>query len=296
MPAPEFHESRLHVGGLECLLAQVGQERDIVFLPSMLVRTRSYRRTIIALARRGFRVTSVEMPGSGGGSRLFSAWNFHDYGVWIDKLLQRLELDRPIVIGHSDSAGAAVCAAAIAPQRIGALVLCASVGFDPRFSFWRIAIGRAIDIPLEPDFSMIAAVDVAYNACRHFRNFFHQIWICTRSDLRPYAQQVHVPTLLAWGAHDHAIPLRCAHLAAKHLPDSQIYISPSGCHDWLGDRPQEFAAAVADFVDRVKSPRRDRASDGGAVNHAPRAGPRLTPPNKIEIFSHRRDAETQRTV
>jgi pimeloyl-ACP methyl ester carboxylesterase len=277
MPAPQIHEYRLHVGGLECLLAQVGSGRDILFLPSMLVRTRSYRRTIVALARRGFRVTSVEMPGSGGGSRLFKTWDFHDYGIWIGKLLQQMDLDRPILIGHSDSAGAALCGAVVAPDRISALVLCASVGFDPRFSFWRIAVGRGIDIPLEPDFSMIAAVDVAYNACRHFRNFFHQIWICTKSDLRRYASQVQVPTLLAWGAHDHAIPFRCAQLAAEHIRDSEIYVSASGCHDWLGDRPNEFASAVSHFVSRVESQRYDPGSNVNSTNTARRTGARLIP-------------------
>lgn len=248
MPQPELNDRRIEVDGLVSVLTEAGAGREVVLLPSMLVRTASYRRTIRSLVHRGFRVTSVEMPGSGRASRIMHPWDFHHYGQWLCQLLRQLKLDRPILIGHSDSAGAALVAASLCPNLIDRLVLCAGVGFDLKFSFFRIATGRMIDVPLEPDFSMIAAVDVAYNMCRHFRNFFHHVWICTNTDLREDARKIRVPTLLAWGARDHAIPIRCANLAMECIADCRLYVSKHGSHDWIGDHTEEFAEMISKWA------------------------------------------------
>ena len=54
-----------------------------------------------------------------------------------------------------------------------------------------------------------------------------------------------VPTLLAWGARDHAIPMRCAQLAQQCIAGSRLYISKEGSHDWIGDKTEEFAEMIS---------------------------------------------------
>ena len=68
-------------------------------------------------------------------------------------------------------------------------------------------------------------------------------------DLRPHAARVRAPTLLAWGARDHTIPIRCAHTLRGLIPGASLYVSRHGSHDWMIDRAPEFASVVRAFID-----------------------------------------------
>lgn len=67
-------------------------------------------------------------------------------------------------------------------------------------------------------------------------------------DTTTEAATVSVPTLLCWGKHDHTCRLPAAHKYAEVMPTSQLYISEHGCHNWLIQRPEEFALAVSTFI------------------------------------------------
>jgi hypothetical protein len=62
--------------------------------------------------------------------------------------------------------------------------------------------------------------------------------------------QVKVPTLIAWGRRDKTIPLYAAGTFFKLIPNSHVYISDEGSHNWLIQRPEEFCQAVTEFVHR----------------------------------------------
>jgi pimeloyl-ACP methyl ester carboxylesterase len=61
-----------------------------------------------------------------------------------------------------------------------------------------------------------------------------------------------VPTLLAWGEHDHTMPPDCAWRLARRLPRAQVHIGP-GSHDWLIARPDAFTRALLGFHQSVYS-------------------------------------------
>ena len=87
-----------------------------------------------------------------------------------------------------------------------------------------------------------------YNLVFHARNMLNQIRLAARSDIRPVAPAVRVPTLLAWGRHDHTMPLRCAQLLQRLIPGVTLHVSATGSHDWIVDEPGAFADAVLRFV------------------------------------------------
>ena len=97
---------------------------------------------------------------------------------------------------------------------------------------------------------MLAAVDIAYNGTRHFRNFFHQIWICTKTDLRFQAAKVKAPSATSVGSPGSCNPNPMCPSCVGECSRSTIYVSRNGCHDWIGDHSNEFAAAVESFAMR----------------------------------------------
>ena len=67
-------------------------------------------------------------------------------------------------------------------------------------------------------------------------------------DTTPEAANVHVPTLLGWGKHDHTCPLPAGQRYAEVMPMAQLYVSEHGLHNWLVTRPEEFADVVSSFI------------------------------------------------
>ena len=99
------------VNGMRGWYTDVGRGPAVVILASTLVLARSYEWLIDCLAP-DFRVVTVEMPGSGRASRPPRPWGFEDYARWAAGFTGALSLDRPTVVGHSNSGGAAIVAAA----------------------------------------------------------------------------------------------------------------------------------------------------------------------------------------
>lgn len=239
----------IHIGGESAAVKEAGSGAPVVLLPSQLVISRAYKPTIAALARR-FKVITVEMPGVGGASRLREPWGENDYAEWLAKFLAEMNLTRPTIIGHSNSAPAALLMAVKYPQFLGRLVLADPVGADPFHSILRVLAGRAIDAGIELQLSVSGWPHILFNLAHHPRNFLRQIKLAVDADMIEAARCVKVPALLAWGRRDFTMRPAWAKRLLDALPDGRMYWSSHGSHDWLITHPDEFAAAVGAFLRR----------------------------------------------
>lgn len=250
-PASRY-ERFIEVAGLRGCYTDVGVGPVVVILATTLARGRSYQWTIDCLAPH-FRVVTVEMPGCGRGSEPPGRWGFEDYAGWVVGFLDALGLPPPTLIGHSNSGGTAMVAAALYPGRVGRVVLVDTVGgyLDP--SVARVILGRGIDAFIEMRLTLFGWHHVFYNALFHPVSFFRQVWLSVYQDLRPYLAKVGVPTLIAWGARDYTLPPRCADALRAARPNTPAYISSEGSHDWLIERAPEFAAVLRAFVEATEA-------------------------------------------
>lgn len=250
------------VAGHRGSFVEAGEGPPVVLLASMVVLAESYRTSLAALRRR-FRVVVAESPGCGRGSRLSEPWGISDYADWVADFLDLLRLDRgiecPTLIGHSNSGAVALTVAAQYPGRVSRIVLADTVGVDERCSILRVLASRAVDAVIEWPLTAAAWHHPVYNAIFHTRNCLRQVRWAGQTDLTPLGPDVRVPTLLAWGARDHTTPLRGAHRLHRLLRDGTLYVSPTGCHDWVVDHPREFTDALAEFVRRTPTAGHDAA-------------------------------------
>jgi pimeloyl-ACP methyl ester carboxylesterase len=212
-----------------------------------------YGPTIARLAKQ-FRVIAVEMPGCGCGARLRRAWDFAAYADWVAAFVQTLDLEDVILIGHSHTGAVALRVGAEHPERVAGLVLADAVGAGGPRSILAVLVGCAMCVPFEVRFVLRGTLRLARNLVRHGRNFLVQFWRAVRADVRPVAQEVQRPVLLAWGAMDFVMPVAGARELASLLPDVEVYVSQRGSHDWLIERADEFGAIVERFAARVQAP------------------------------------------
>ncbi len=70
------------------------------------------------------------------------------------------------------------------------------------------------------------------------------------TDLFGRLEEIKAPTLLIHGSLDKAVPVKGALLASKRIPDCEIYLM-EGCKHWpQKERPEAFAQALLDYLDR----------------------------------------------
>ena len=244
--APRVQVKRVEVEGHTAHCHVAGEGPDLILLASPLVRARTYRPLLWRLAR-DFRVTVVELPGSGRASKLKRPWTVPEYAAWTADLLPRLALTQPWLMGHSDSGAVALLVAAWCPRRVRGLVLADTVGARRKRSVPRVVTARLVDGLLEPGLDVRAWWHMLSNVLRHTRSFFHRVRESSRVDVLTFASWVSVPTLVAWGRHDHTMPPECARRLADRLPHARLLVGP-GSHDALVTRPRTYARAVLDFT------------------------------------------------
>ena len=220
----------------------------VVLLPSQLARGQAYLRTANAIARRGLRVVVVEMPGSGGGSRVEPPWTKADYARWLAGLLDRLGLSGVTLIGHSNSGVAGLLVAGNEPGRVAGLILVDSTGARDLGTIPGVIANHTPEFLFEYWFNWRAGPDVFYNMLVHWRNFWAQVRCAVNDVIVEEARRVRAPTLIAWGVHDKTVPVDCAELFRGAIQGARVYWSREGRHDWIIELPEEFASMVAGFV------------------------------------------------
>jgi len=242
-------ERSIDVAGFRGRYFEAGSGPRLVLLASMLVLARTYRDTARQLGQ-WFRTTVVEMPGSGRAARLPRPWSVEEYVRWVVAFLDALAIDRATIVGHSCSGAVALVLAAEHPARAERLVVADTAGAGGPHSLLRVLSDRGLDGVLEWQLTGRGWPHVAQNILTHTRNFAYQTWLAAKSDLSRRAALVRAPTLIAWGALDHTFPPRCATALKRQMPRPTLYLSRGGSHDWIVDRPTEFAAAVREFAYR----------------------------------------------
>jgi pimeloyl-ACP methyl ester carboxylesterase len=240
-------ERLIRVSGEVAALEELGDGPPVVLLASMMIRACSYRPLTRALARR-FHVLTVELPGSGRGSRLDAPWDFAQHARWCAELLPALGLESARVIGHSNAGAVALVLGAIHPERLSRLVLVDSVGVAPLGTVGEVIRRRAQDVADEPGFNLKAAGALLYNSLLHTATCLEGTLLAVTEDLTGYARRIRVPTLVAWGARDHTTPVRDARVLHGLVPGAELYVSATGSHDWLVTEAEAFVAAVGGFL------------------------------------------------
>jgi pimeloyl-ACP methyl ester carboxylesterase len=244
-------ESVITVAGQRARIIEAGAgPAKLLLLASQLVLARSYRPTMQALAGRGFHVCAVEMPGCGGGAKLWRPWGKREYGRWVCALLDAMNPcsdGRPIVIGHSSSGAVAAVAAAACPHQFRALVLVDSIGALRVPLLPPVLLGRALDGLIEWKLSLRAIHHPFVNLFIHPRNLLRQIALSAETDLRGVAAALRVPTLIAWGRRDHTMPLESGRMLHRLITGSRLHVCQAGSHDWIVDHAEEFAQMIERF-------------------------------------------------
>lgn len=257
----------LPTGGKELSFIDEGPEDGpaVVLVHGMPGNQRDFKYLAPAMSDR-VRVLRVDLPGFGESP--VGGLEVDDLARALLGLLEALDLDRPLLAGHSYGGVISTAAADLAPRMVGGLGLICSPALRIHRGMRRIprvAVGRVLDSPLRPYVSPpLVRVMHRMGFSRRLRDDEHVRCFDVIARYRPEVHRARLkrtvhPTLQVWCEDDPLVEAEVsreldAHLR-RHLARHVALSFASGGHNPQKEHARELGAALADFAEACASSR-----------------------------------------
>jgi pimeloyl-ACP methyl ester carboxylesterase len=223
------------------------------------------------LLPRAWRVISVTQRGHGHSDKPHSDYAMDDFASDVPALLDALEIERAVIVGHSLGAAVALRAAAEYPERVaglaliggfadfrgnaGVVELCDLVGhfgdeIDPVFV--RSFQASTIAAPMSQGFIEFVSNESLRCPTRAWKGVAQALMEC---DPLADAARVKAPSMLIWGDKDGFVPRADQHALRRALPAARLVTLSGAGHAPHWERTADTAACLRAFVSDIDEPR-----------------------------------------
>lgn len=214
--------------------------------------------SIEAVASRNHTVYNVDFPGFGNTPEPPEVWGVEQYTRMIECMVQKLGLNRPVLLGHSF--GGRVGLLYASRNEVSKLILVDAAGVKPRrplkyyvnvYGFKlakrivRLVYSRERANRVIADWRSRRGSADYNNASPRMKSILSKV---VNEDLRHVMPSITCPTLLIWGENDTATPVCDALVMERLIPDAGL-VRFAGCgHYSFLDDPRRFAAVLESFL------------------------------------------------
>ena len=270
----------VEIHGHDVAYRLAGTGETILLIHGMAGSSATWRSVMPALAEH-HQVLAPDLAGHGQSSKPSGDYSLGAFASGLRDLMDALGIERATVVGQSLGGGVALQFAYQFPERCDRLVLVSSGGLGREVSWMLRALslpgaelvlpivapafvrerGNAISIWLRDHgfksdrvaemWQAYASLSLPENRTAFLRTL--------RSVVDPGGQAVDasdrlyltesMPTLVIWGDRDNIIPVAHAYDTQAALPGSQLEIFEGVGHFPQVEAPEQFIAALSDFVD-----------------------------------------------
>lgn len=215
---------------------------------------------IIATLRDRCRLVAMNFPGCGNSDTMEKPWTLEDYCSLVLKFVDKVNLDCPVLIGHSHGGRVILKMAAEGMLSPSKIVLLDAAGLIPKKSFKQKfraksfkAIKRVLTLPVIKNYSE-GLLDKArkhygsadYNAAPEVLR--KTLVSLVNTDLRDIIHNIKCPTLLIWGDKDTATPLSDAKIIESLIPDAGLCVLEGTGHYSFCEKPYQAHAILQSFI------------------------------------------------
>lgn len=239
---------RTRIGDYQIHSVHAGAGPPLVLVHGLSGSHRWWLSVVPLLAAR-FDVHIPELLGFGASSAPRRHPGMPEMADILAEWIERLEVGRVHLVGHSMGGQVAIHLAARHPERLDRLVLTAAAGiphpFTPREG-WRLASeivpprawGRVAFLPTIAADALRAGPRVIVAALRRI----------LADDVRPLLPAITAPTLVIWGEHDPLLPLSDGETLATGIDGARLVVLTGASHNPMVDAPAAFARLLVDFL------------------------------------------------
>ena len=230
---------------------------QILLLHGWGLRAQVYKGLVNLLKEKGHSVYSLDLPGFGSEPLVHNNMVLDDYIVFVRRFVEKRKLVKPIIVGHSFGGRVAIKYTWKYPDEVSKLILTGvpiirHTSLTKKIAFFAAVFGGKV-LKTFPEkirhnfrkmlYTIIGEWDY-YNAGKLQQVFKNIIG----EDLIQYAQNVHVPTLLIWGADDRLTPASDVKKIKKYMPHAQSFVIANVGHKFPYTDPQLFFKAMRSML------------------------------------------------
>ena len=211
-------------------------------------------------AKGGFRFVALDFPGCGSSALPNDAMDLNDYTELVLEFCRRLNIENPIIFGHSNGGRVAISLAGqgfIQPKK---MVLFGSAGIKSKTT-----PKKAVKLASFKTAKFFLTLPVIKNYTQDLlnkvRRFFGSsdynnapevmrktLVSLVNSDISKLLPNIKAPTLLIWGSEDTATPLCDGKKMEKLIPDAGLCVFNGASHFALIERANEVNIILNSFI------------------------------------------------
>jgi pimeloyl-ACP methyl ester carboxylesterase len=240
----------------------------------------SWRDTIPALLKAGYRVFAPDYPGYGNSPVSRKPGTLQNLGGYLEQLLDFWAIDRAALIGISMGGALAIGYALEHPERVERMILIGAYGLQDKapyhaLSYFLVKLPWVMDalwamsrgsrwaaryslsgILRNPEARTEALVDEVLEAMqnldsqRAFGQFQRDeiLWQGVKTNYSGRLAELTVPVLIVHGEKDFGVPLKYAQRAAALIPNARLEVVENAGHWTQRDDPGRFNQLMLDFL------------------------------------------------
>ena len=212
---------------------QYGEGKDIVLLHGWGQNIEMMKPLGDPLSNE-YKITIIDFPGFGESEEPKTAWTIDDYSEMLGEIIKKLNIKKPILMGHSF--GGRVAIRYSANNKIEKLVLFGSpcIRKQQPLSLKTKVLKKLKTLP---GLDGIGEKMKKYIGSRDYKAaspMMRQILVNTvNEDLSEYAKKIEEPTLLIWGDNDTEEPVEEARELEKIRIDAGLVVLPGSHYAYL---------------------------------------------------------------
>lgn len=211
-------------------------------------------------SKGGYRVIAVDFPGCGKSPLPGNPLNLDDYTNLLVGFCNYLNLENPIIFGHSNGGRVTLSAAGqklISPLKI---VLFGSAGIKAKTTFKKAVKQYSFKTakffltlpPIKNQTKDLLNKVRGYFGSSDYNNapevMRKTLVSLVNSDISHLLPNISCPTLLIWGSNDTAVPVEDAKKMEKLIPDAGLCILDGCSHFALIERPYDVELILDSFI------------------------------------------------
>jgi len=192
---------------------------------------------------------SIDLPGFGESEMPKQTWGVGDYAGFLNNFLKKLNIKKPILIGHSFGGSVIikylaqgniakkaflVCSAGIRKKTLQKTVL-KIIAKTAKLPFFLPGLRQIKEKARGKFYYALGFTD--YIASGKMKETFKEV---VSEDLSPLMKKIKTKTIIIWGKNDKATPLEDGQQMHKLIPNSELFIIKNAGHYVFLDQEEKF--------------------------------------------------------
>lgn len=215
----------------------------------------SYWLSVVKNFSSKYRYYLLDLPGFGGTKDLKNNSNLPDYTQFVINFIQKLNLKKVTLIGHSFGGQISVDLAIKRPDLLDRLILISPAAVRTRSLVVKskIALTKILKLPLKllpttaSKFILSLYTPNEYVIANQYqKSILRQI---LKYDLKPKVHLIKVKTNIIWGSEDHTIP-NMGKFLVENIPQSHLHVLYSVGHLPHLTHPQKLTSTLNKILDQ----------------------------------------------